>query len=152
MQESSPSLPDSFRDDTESPSSTTSPVTARSISGGFAPATTYSISCGVSPATTRSVSGGVSPAIARSPVTARSISVGVLGLIDVHLLHCTLQWRFIVLVCLLLGNIGDGHSGSLKAFPRRDDDEGDHGLWVCEESAFRFKAYQRTLGARNVGW
>ena len=57
------------------------------------------------------------------------ISGGIVGSISVHLLRCLLQWRLILRGhVLLLGRLSDGDSGSLEAFPRGDDDEGDYGV------------------------
>ena len=67
-----------------------------------------------------------------------------------HLLHRLLQWRFIFLVRLsILGNVSNGDSGSLETFPRGDDDEGDYGLGIFEESAFRSGVDQRVLKTKS---
>lgn len=69
-----------------------------------------------------------------------------------HLLHRLFPWRFILLVRLfVLRNISDGDSGSLETFPRRDDDEGDYGLRIFEESAFPSQVDQRILRTRSDG-
>lgn len=86
-----------------------------------------------------------------SPVTVRSIDGGFFIAIDIHLLHCFFQWSVIPFLRLfILGHISNGDSRSLEAFPRGDDDEGDRGTWVCEESAFPLEVAQIILLRRLI--
>lgn len=87
-----------------------------------------------------------------SPVTIRSIGVRFFIIIDIHLLHCLFQWCIILLLRLsILGHIGNGNRRSLEAFPCGDDDEGDLGTWVCEESAFAFEVEEIVMFKRVDG-
>ena len=67
-----------------------------------------------------------------------------------HILHRLFQRRFILLVRLsVLGNIGNGDGGSLETFAGGDDDEGDYGVGIFEESAFRSRVVQRILRTKS---
>ena len=67
-----------------------------------------------------------------------------------HLLHRLFQRRFVLLIRLsVLGNIGNGDGGSLETFAGGDDDEGDYGVGIFEESAFRSRVNQWILKTRR---
>ena len=67
-----------------------------------------------------------------------------------HVLHRLFQRRFILLVRLsVLGNVGNGDGGSLETFAGGDDDEGDYGVGIFEESAFRSRVVQRILRTKS---
>ena len=84
------------------------------------------------------------------PVSARSISGVSVSFIDMHLLHRLFQRRLILLVRLsVLGSIGNGDGGSLETFAGGDDDEGDYGVRIFEESAFRSRVDQRILKTKR---
>lgn len=77
-----------------------------------------------------------------SPVTTRSISGGLFGFTNTHII---LRVRL-----LFLGGVSDGNSGSLEALPRRDDDEGDHGFQVYSESALLSGGHSRLVSGERM--